>query len=77
MLCALATVKQPDLGTLGQAQCNGRDIARSRGYAGTRTKKSDLQGVEEWRFVPYPVTGQQRNLQSVASVRQLRICGVE
>lgn len=58
VLSTLATIEEPDLGSLGQTQRYRRDIARSRGHAGTCTEKSDLQGVEEWRFVPYPVTGQ-------------------
>lgn len=45
MLGAFATVKQPHFCTLGQAQRNAGDIARSRGNAGACTEKSNLQKI--------------------------------
>ena len=44
MLRAFATVEQPHLRPLGQAQGHSGDVARPGGHAGTGTEKGDLHG---------------------------------
>ena len=43
MLGSFAAVKKPEFGSLGQAEGDAGNVARSRGYAGAGSEKCNLQ----------------------------------